>query len=143
MGVFCRFQQKNHSGCRAIFCCGLKINMNNTLSYDLAAIPFIHYLPAVIIILLLVVIARLLRSINKKIVTNNVSETPHETTGAEFLDLLQKKARFLDFINEEITGFSDAEIGAAARVVHDGCSKVIKEHFAVETIRQEQKNSHL
>jgi Domain of unknown function (DUF2760) len=61
----------------------------------------------------------------------------------QLLNLLQKEARFIDFINEEINAFSDAEIGAAARVVHEGCSKVIKEHFALEPIRQEQENTKI
>ena len=61
----------------------------------------------------------------------------------QLLGLLQKEARFIDFINEDINAFSDADIGAAARVVHEGCSKVIKDHFTLQPIRQEQENSKI
>jgi len=37
--------------------------------------------------------------------------------------MLQREGRLIDFCEEELTGFSDAQIGAAARPVHDGCRK--------------------
>ena len=46
----------------------------------------------------------------------------------QLLSLLQKEARFVDFVQEDMAGFSDAEIGAAARMVHQGCAKVLKAH---------------
>lgn len=61
----------------------------------------------------------------------------------QLLGLLQKEARFLDFVGENIGPYTDAEIGSAARVVHDGCRKVINEHFVLEPIRSEAENSRL
>lgn len=43
------------------------------------------------------------------------------------LSLLQEKGRFLDYVMEDITAFSDAQVAAASRVVHQGCSAVIRE----------------
>ncbi|MGZ4969378.1 MAG: DUF2760 domain-containing protein [Methylobacter sp.] len=59
----------------------------------------------------------------------------------QLLGLLQKEARFIDFIKEDITAFSDADIGVAARVVHEGCNKAINEHFTLATVRNEQEGS--
>lgn len=61
----------------------------------------------------------------------------------QLLGLLQKEARFIDFIKEDITPYSDTDIGVAARVVHEGCKKVLDEHFTLKTVRQEQENSKL
>lgn len=61
----------------------------------------------------------------------------------QLLGLLQKEARFIDFIKEDITGFSDADIGVAARVVHQGCNKAINEHFTLTAIRTEQEGNRL
>ncbi|MDO9424278.1 MAG: DUF2760 domain-containing protein [Methylobacter sp.] len=61
----------------------------------------------------------------------------------QLLGLLQKEARFIDFIKEDITAFSDADIGIAARVVHEGCNKVINEHFTLATVRSEQEGSRI
>lgn len=61
----------------------------------------------------------------------------------QVLGLLQKEARFIDFIKEDITSYSDADVGAAARVVHEGCNKTIKEHFSLAPIRSEQEGSRI
>ena len=59
----------------------------------------------------------------------------------QLLSLLQKEARFIDFIKEDVTSYSDADIGIAARVVHEGCNKALNEHFTLATIRNEQEGS--
>jgi Domain of unknown function (DUF2760) len=59
----------------------------------------------------------------------------------QLLNLLQKEARFIDFIKEDITAYQDADIGAAARVVHEGCKKALNEHFSLAPIRNEQEGS--
>jgi hypothetical protein len=61
----------------------------------------------------------------------------------QLLALLQKEARFIDFIQEDVTAYSDTDIGIAARVVHEGCSKAIHEHFSLATIRPEAEGSKI
>jgi len=59
----------------------------------------------------------------------------------QLLGLLQKEARFIDFIKEDITNYNDADIGIAARVVHEGCNKAVNEYFTLETVRSDQEGS--
>ncbi|MCF6203676.1 MAG: DUF2760 domain-containing protein [Methylococcaceae bacterium] len=59
----------------------------------------------------------------------------------QLLSILQKDARFIDFIKEDISSYSDADIGVAARVVHEGCNKAINEYFTLKTVRSEQEGS--
>ena len=61
----------------------------------------------------------------------------------QLLSLLQKEARFIDFIQENMTAFSDADIGAAARIVHAGCTKVVKEHFTLSPVSQDQEGTRI
>lgn len=61
----------------------------------------------------------------------------------QLLGLLQNEARFVDFIEENVTAYSDAEIGAAARVVHEGCRKVLRQHFDLEPVRKEAENTRI
>ena len=61
----------------------------------------------------------------------------------QLLGLLQKEARFIDFIKEDIAAYSDADIGVAARVVHEGCNKAISEHFTLAPIRSEQEGGKI
>ncbi|SNT19082.1 protein of unknown function [Noviherbaspirillum humi] len=59
------------------------------------------------------------------------------------LALLQREARLIDFTQENLGQYSDAEIGAAARVVHEGCRKVLSEHFTVAPVRSENEGSRV
>lgn len=61
----------------------------------------------------------------------------------QLLALLQQDARFIDFINEDLAGFSDAEIGAVARVVHEGSKKTINHYFRLSNIRTEAEESRV
>jgi hypothetical protein len=61
----------------------------------------------------------------------------------QLLGLLQKEARFIDFIKEDIASYSDADIGVAARVVHEGCNKAINEHLTLTPIRSEQEGGKI
>jgi len=47
------------------------------------------------------------------------------------LAALQREARFVDFIQESLAGYSDAQIGAAARDVHRDCGAVLQRMFAL------------
>jgi hypothetical protein len=61
----------------------------------------------------------------------------------QLLGLLQRDARLIDFTQENLGAYSDADIGAAARVVHEGCCKVLREHFTIAPIRQEAEGSRI
>ena len=61
----------------------------------------------------------------------------------QLLALLQRDARLIDFTQEDLSGYSDADIGGAARVVHEGCSKVLREHFSLVPVRTEAEGSRL
>ena len=67
--------------------------------------------------------------------------TPDAAT--QLLSLLQKNARFIDFIFEDIAAYNDQEVGMIARVVHDGCRKVINEHFILAPICPNKENSSI
>jgi hypothetical protein len=58
-----------------------------------------------------------------------------------FLATLQQRGRLLDFLMDDITAYSDAQVGAAARVVHDGCRSALKEHLSIRPVREEKEGS--
>jgi hypothetical protein len=61
----------------------------------------------------------------------------------QLLTLLQREGRFVDFVHEDMSAFSDAQIGGAARVVHDGCKKALAEHLPIEPIRSEAEGASI
>ncbi|MBK1857651.1 DUF2760 domain-containing protein [Cerasicoccus arenae] len=73
-------------------------------------------------------------------------ENPTEPDHAEllqFLAQLQEKGRFVDFVMDDVTSYSDAQVGAAARVVHQGCQTVMKEALSVESVTNSAENSNI
>ncbi len=62
-------------------------------------------------------------------------------SGLLLLSALQREGRLLDFLEQEVAGFSDEEVGSAARVVHDGCRKVLRQYFQMEPAASEAEGA--
>ena len=60
-----------------------------------------------------------------------------------FFGLLQEKGRLVDFLMEDVTAYEDAEVGAAARVIHQGCRQVLEEYFKISAISQAQEGAEV
>ena len=50
-----------------------------------------------------------------------------DTAALQLLGLLQREARFIDFVEEDIAAYSDADIGAASRLLGHS-SEQLTEH---------------
>jgi hypothetical protein len=61
----------------------------------------------------------------------------------QLLTLLQREARLIDFAHENLAAYADADIGAAARVVHEGCARVLKDHFTIQPVRTEAEGARV
>ena len=68
---------------------------------------------------------------------------PSTDAALQLLALLQREGRFVDFLEEDVASFDDADIGAAARVVHAGCRKAIREHVKLEPVRTEEEGARV
>jgi hypothetical protein len=76
-----------------------------------------------------------------------VAAAPVETDpipGAlQLLAILQREGRLVDFLQQNIDTFPDADVGAAARVVHDGCRRTLAKHAKVSAIRSENEGARV
>jgi len=75
-------------------------------------------------------------------------EPPHlqaaePNAALQLLGLLQQEGRFVDFLQEDVAAYSDAEVGAAVRVVHEGCRKTLSQHFTIEAVRAEPEGTRV
>ncbi len=61
--------------------------------------------------------------------------------GLAVLSMLQREGRLIDFLKEDMAAYSDAEIGAAARVVHAGCRKVCSDYLTIEPVFKESEGA--
>jgi hypothetical protein len=59
------------------------------------------------------------------------------------LSLLQRDGRLVDFLLEDVSGYSDREIGGAVRSVHEGCSKTLKQYLDIAPIRDEDEGASI
>lgn len=66
---------------------------------------------------------------------------PPTDAALQLLALFQREGRFVDFLEEDVASFSDADIGAAARVVHAGCRKALRDHVKLEPVRREEEGA--
>ena len=67
------------------------------------------------------------------------AKPPARSEAITLLAALQREARFVDFIQESLAGYSDAQIGAAARDVHRDCGAVLKRMFALRPAVTEEE----
>ncbi len=147
--------------------------MNLDLNTIPTTLDIVHVgLSSVVVILLLVVILRPGKSSGDKQAGTSDSNAPLDNTvekiepGIEIpttaeknsvkviretgpesayqvLSILQSDARFLDFISEDLTGYSDQEIGGAARVVQEGAKKAISQYFTLTPLRGEDEETRV
>lgn len=71
---------------------------------------------------------------------------PPERLHASALTLLaalQREGRLVDFLQQEVTGFSDGDVAAAARVVHAGCRRVLQQGLDLEPAVREPEGSSM
>jgi hypothetical protein len=66
---------------------------------------------------------------------------PQGGQAVQLLAVLQREGRLVDFCEEELAGFPDAQIGAAARTVHAGCRKALRESFTLQAVRSEAEGA--
>ena len=68
---------------------------------------------------------------------------PSPAPALRLLGLLQQEARLVDFISEDIDGYSDEQVGAAVRSIHSACRKVLNEHVQLQRIFDAEDGSDM
>jgi hypothetical protein len=68
-------------------------------------------------------------------------ESVSRRAALQLLGVLQREGRLVDFIEEDLTGFPDAAVGAAARTVHEGCKRAIQELFRLEPVLRQPEGA--
>jgi hypothetical protein len=69
--------------------------------------------------------------------------SPARNDAVTLLSALQREARFVDFIQEPIGAYSDAQIGAAVRDIHRDCGKLLERIFGLRPIESGSEGSEI
>ena len=59
---------------------------------------------------------------------------PTEAGAMSLLHLLQREGRLVDFLREEISPFTDEQIGAAVRAIHADCRQALADKIVIEPV---------
>ncbi len=68
---------------------------------------------------------------------------PVRSEAVSLLATLQREARLVDFIQEPLDAYSDAQIGAAVRDVHRDCGKVLDRLFAMRPVLKDEEGAEV
>lgn len=82
----------------------------------------------------------------KKFVEKDFQNQPKQLESSDpshlrLLALLQQSGRLIDFLKEDITGFSDDQVGAAVRQIHEDSAKTLEEFVTIRAVREEEEGS--
>ncbi|EGR0745750.1 hypothetical protein BBM24_19145 [Vibrio parahaemolyticus] len=69
--------------------------------------------------------------------------TASTDSAMQLLSIMQQEARLIDFLKEDLTSFSDEEVGAAARVIHTGGQKVLNDYVTLAHVRNEEEETRI
>lgn len=61
-------------------------------------------------------------------------ELPAESGALQLLAILQREARLVDFLLEDLSAYSDEQVGAAVRAVQEGSRQALMRHIPLEPV---------
>ncbi len=70
-----------------------------------------------------------------------VQATPQ--AAVQMLSILQREGRLIDFLQEDLSVYDDAQIGAAVRNIHQGCKGALAEYVEMKPIYEESEGAEI
>ncbi|WP_457654245.1 DUF2760 domain-containing protein [Rhodocaloribacter sp.] len=61
-------------------------------------------------------------------------EQPSEASALQLLSIFQREGRLIDFLQEDLSRYDDAQIGAAVRSIHEGCKRALDTYVTLEPV---------
>ena len=72
-----------------------------------------------------------------------IAQAPTRSDALTLLATLQREARLIDFLMEDLAGYNDAQISAAVRDVHRDCAAALQRMFALHPLRYQEEGSQV
>ncbi len=61
----------------------------------------------------------------------------------QILSILQRNGRLIDFLQEDLSQYDDAQIGSAARNIHTSCKETLSKHVKIEPVSREEEGDEI
>lgn len=65
------------------------------------------------------------------------------SSSAQLLAAFQKEGRFIDFLQEDLSSFPDAQVGSVARSVQVGCRKVAEQYLTLKPVMEQKEGEQV
>ncbi len=75
--------------------------------------------------------------------TADQPQEPSPQAAVQILSVLQREGRFVDFLQEDLSLYDDAQIGAAVRGIHEGCRQVLKDYVQLKPVLEEAEGNRV
>jgi hypothetical protein len=72
-----------------------------------------------------------------------VAQAPTRSDALTLLATLQREARLIDFLMEDLSSYEDAHISAAVRDVHRACAATLERMFALRPLRYQEEGAQV
>ncbi|MEK6258293.1 MAG: DUF2760 domain-containing protein [Planctomycetota bacterium] len=68
---------------------------------------------------------------------------PTQSEAITLLATLQREARLVDFLKEDLSGYADEQVGAAARAIQRDSAKVLERFFALQPVVADEEGARV
>jgi hypothetical protein len=68
---------------------------------------------------------------------------PEHASALRLLALLQEEGRLIDFLTEDVAPYTDEQVGAATRSIHESCAKALREAIVLEPVLAGEEDADL
>ena len=68
---------------------------------------------------------------------------PFPAPAVQILSILQRQGRLIDFLQENLDQYEDAQIGAAVRNIHEGSKKALMDNMEIEPVFIEEEGAEV
>lgn len=65
------------------------------------------------------------------------------SSAAQLLAVFQKEGRFIDFLQEDLSGFPDAQVGSVSRSVQEGCRRVLQQYLTLVPVLSDKEGDEV
>ena len=70
-----------------------------------------------------------------------IERKPAQSDAVTLLATLQREARLIDFLQEDLSGYSDEQVGSAVRDIHRETANVLNRFFAIRSIFSDEEGA--
>jgi hypothetical protein len=70
-------------------------------------------------------------------------ERENQRRALHLLSLLQREGRLVDFLEENLKDYDDAQIGAAVRNIQENCQKALKKYLKIEAVVDREEGEEI